>query len=140
MWVKNLHRAKERKDVQGYFALSSSLVGLLGQLWVPGSHDLNNRKWSLINRLARYSQPWVQELSETRLLHNTLKSYRWTGSRLQLAARTPSARICIRSSDLYQVPDTNFVELIKRQTINITSKYNSGYVNKVLWTKIQSRK
>lgn len=56
----------------------------------------------------------------------------------QVSNHDYSVRIC--SSNLYQVPNTNFVELVKSQTIKITSKYNSGDVNEVLWTKIQSRK
>lgn len=58
----------------------------------------------------------------------------------QISNHDYCARMCICSSNLYWVPNANFVELVKSQTIEITSKHNSGGVNKVLWTKIQSRK
>lgn len=50
----------------------------------------------------------------------------------QVSNHDYSAHICICSSSLYRVPNTNFIELVKSQTIKITSKHNSGDVNEVL--------
>ena len=57
---KNLQRAKERKDVQGHFILSGSVVGVLRSALGTSSHELIKMKWGHMNREASYSQPCVQ--------------------------------------------------------------------------------
>lgn len=50
---KNLRLAKERKDVQGHFILSGSVVGVLGPALGRSSHELITLKWGHMNREAR---------------------------------------------------------------------------------------